>query len=96
MTTNYDPIAQQYKRAKQQPWRTYIEAYTLMSLIGDPTGKSVIDIACGEGFYTRMIRRRGARKVTGVDLSSKMIALARDKRSRTDFGISSFSETLGI
>jgi 2-polyprenyl-3-methyl-5-hydroxy-6-metoxy-1,4-benzoquinol methylase len=73
MTTNYDPIAEQYKRSKQQPWRAYVEAFTLMRLIGDPTGKKVIDIACGEGFYTRMIRQRGAAKVTGVDLSEKMI-----------------------
>jgi ubiquinone/menaquinone biosynthesis C-methylase UbiE len=49
MTTNYDPIAEQYKRSKQQPWRAYVEAFTLMRLIGDPTGKKVIDIACGEG-----------------------------------------------
>ena len=45
MTTNYDPIAEQYKRSKQQPWRAYVEAFTLMRLIGDPTGKKVIDIA---------------------------------------------------
>ena len=47
MTTNYDPIAEQYKRSKPQPWRTHIEAFTLMRLIGDPTGKTVVDIACG-------------------------------------------------
>jgi hypothetical protein len=41
MTTNYDPIAEQYKRSKQQPWRTYIEAFTLMEIIGDPQGMSV-------------------------------------------------------
>ena len=76
MTTNYDPIAELYKRAKQQPWRAHIEAFTLMRLIGDPTGKTLIDLACGEGFYTRMIRQRGAAKVTGVDLSEKMIGLA--------------------
>ena len=77
MTTNYDPIAELYRRAKQQPWRAYIETFTFMTLIGDPTGKAVIDIACGEGFYSRMVRERGAAKVTGVDLSEKMIALAR-------------------
>jgi ubiquinone/menaquinone biosynthesis C-methylase UbiE len=77
MTTNYDPIAEQYKRSKQQPWRAYVEAFNLMKLIEDPTGKSVIDIACGEGFYTRMLHRRGASKVVGVDVSQKMIALAR-------------------
>ena len=87
MTTNYDPIAEQYKRAKQQPWLAYIEAFTLMRLIGDPTGKTVIDIACGEGFYTRMIRQRGAAKVTGVDLSEKMIGLARASEAQQRLGI---------
>lgn len=87
MTTNYDPIAEQYKRSKQQPWRAHIEAFTLMRLIGDPTGKTVIDIACGEGFYTRMIRQRGAAKVTGVDLSEKMIGLAQANEAQQRLGI---------
>lgn len=87
MTTNYDPIAEQYKRSKQQPWRTYIEAFTLMRLIGDPADRAVIDIACGEGFYTRMIRQRGAAKVTGADLSEKMIRLARASEAEHRLGI---------
>ena len=87
MTTNYDPIAEQYKRAKQQPWRAHIEAFTLMRLIGDPTGQAVIDIACGEGFYTRMIRQRGAAKVTGVDRSETMIELARASEAQQQLGI---------
>jgi hypothetical protein len=53
MTTNYDPIAEQYKQSKHQPWRIYIETFTLMSLIGELSGKRVVDLACGEGFYTR-------------------------------------------
>ena len=60
MTTNYDSIAEQYKRASQQPWRAPVEAYTVMKLIGDPAAKVVTDVACGEGFYTGMIRRRDA------------------------------------
>ena len=87
MTTNYDPIAELYKRAKQQPWRAHIEAFTLMRLIGDITSKTVIDIACGEGFYTRMIRQRGGSKVTGVDLSEKMIKLARASEAQQRLGI---------
>jgi ubiquinone/menaquinone biosynthesis C-methylase UbiE len=87
MTTNYDPIAEQYKRAKQQPWRAHVEAFTLMSLIGDTTGKAVIDIACGEGFYTRMIRQQGAAKVIGLDLSERMIALGRAAEAGQHLGI---------
>jgi toxoflavin synthase len=87
MTTDYDSIAEQYKRSKQQPWRTHIEAFSLMALIGDPTGQSVMDVACGEGFYTRMLRQKGALKVTGVDLSEGMIELARKQESEHKQGI---------
>src|SRR6185312_7072670 len=87
MTTNYDPIAEQYKRAKRQPWRAYVEAFTLLKLVGAPTAKKVIDIACGEGFYTRMIRTRGAAKVTGVDLSQEMIGLAQASEAQQPLGI---------
>ena len=47
----------------------------------------MIDIACGEGFDTGMIRQRGAAKVTGVDLSEKMIGLARAGEARQRLGI---------
>jgi ubiquinone/menaquinone biosynthesis C-methylase UbiE len=87
MTTDYDPIAEQYKRAKQQPWRTHVEAHSLMKLIGDLTGKAVLDVACGEGFYTRMLRQRGAAKVTGADLSEGMIELARKQEAVLNQGI---------
>jgi SAM-dependent methyltransferase len=87
MTTNYDPIAELYQRSKQQPWRAYVEAYTLMGLLGELERKSVLDVACGEGFYTRMLRRRGAARVVGVDLSPAMIALARAQEEAKPLGI---------
>src|SRR5262249_18420 len=46
----------------------------------------VIDIACGEGFYTRMIRQRGAVKVTGVDLSENHDRVGPRQRSATAAG----------
>jgi toxoflavin synthase len=87
LNTNYDPIAEQYQRSKQQPWRTYIEAFTLMELVGDPTGMTVLDMACGEGFYSRLICQRGAAKVVGVDLSAGMIELAREQETAHGLGI---------
>lgn len=87
MTTDYDPIAEQYRRSKQQPHRTHIEAYSLMRLVGELDGKTVLDVACGEGFYTRLLRRRGAERVVGVDLSPGMIALARSQESVEPLGI---------
>jgi hypothetical protein len=48
MTTDYDPIAEQYKLSKQQPWRLYVESYVLLELAGDLADQDVIDLACGE------------------------------------------------
>jgi len=87
VTTDYNPIAEQYQRSKQQPWRTFIECFTLMDLIGDPTGLSALDLACGEGFYTRLIRHRGAARVRGLDLSEGMIALAEAQEARQPIGV---------
>jgi SAM-dependent methyltransferase len=87
MTTDYDPIADQYRRAKQQPWRGYLESFSLLSLIGDPTGLQVLDLACGDGFYTRLLRQRGAARLLGVDLSAGMIELARAQEAVHGLGI---------
>jgi toxoflavin synthase len=52
MTTDYDPLAEQYKRSKLQPGRAHIESFTLMALLGDLSGKAGVDVACGAPFWT--------------------------------------------
>ncbi len=88
MPTDYDPIAREYQRSKQQPWRRWIEGYTVVGLLGDLAGRSALDLACGEGHYTRVLRRLGADPVVGVDRSAGMIALARTQESDEPLGLS--------
>jgi ubiquinone/menaquinone biosynthesis C-methylase UbiE len=76
-STQYDAIAGQYQRSRQSPIRQYVESYSFFSLLGEVAGRHVLDLACGEGFYTRRLRERGARRVVGVDVSAAMIDLAR-------------------
>ncbi len=89
MTTDYDEgrVAQQYKQAKEQPWRPCVETYSLMKRLGDLTGKKVVDVACGEGYYTRKLRQAGALKVVGFDISERMIELARAQEEENPLGI---------
>lgn len=87
MATNYDLISEQYKRAKLQPWRGHIEVFTFLDVIGDLAEMKVLDLACGEGFYSRLLRAHGAASVTGVDLSEGMIALAREQEAQEPLGI---------
>ncbi len=87
MSTDYDAVAKEYKRSKLAPWRTYIERYSLLKLLGKVRGKSVLDLACGEGFYSRLVRERGAARVVGVDLSSGMIGLGIAAEKESPLGI---------
>lgn len=87
MHAEYDHIAEQYRTAKLHPWRLHLEVFTFLDLAGDLAGKSVLDLACGEGFYTRILKQRGAARVVGVDLSSEMIRLAREEESRRPLGV---------
>lgn len=82
----YDHIAVQYKNSKQLGFRKYIEEYTLLKLIGDPTGKHLLDLACGEGIYTRKLKSLGAERILGVDISAEMIRLAREEEAQHPLG----------
>src|SRR3954454_21303205 len=87
MSTDYDLMAPRYQRAKLQPWRSAVESYSLFDLLGDLAGLAVVDLACGEGVYTRRVREEGAGRVLGVDLSREMIALARAEEEAEPLGI---------
>lgn len=82
----YDAIAEAYQDSKRLPFREYVEGYTLFDMLGDVHGKAVLDIACGEGFYTRLIKQAGAAEVTGVDISTAMIQLAEEEEQRHPLG----------
>ena len=72
----YDTIAERYRDSKWLLFRHFIERYTVMTLLGDLHGRTVLDMACGEGVYARQFKRAGAAEVTGVDISPAMVALA--------------------
>lgn len=88
MAQQYDAVAEQYQRTKQAPLRTHVEVFTLMQLIGDATGSVVLDLACGEGFYSRRVKQSGAATVIGVDISTQMIQLANQQERISPLGIS--------
>lgn len=92
MTTDYNKIAKQYREVKERPWRSLVEEYSMLKLIGALEGKKVVDLACGEGFFTRKLKLNGAATVVGTDLSKEMIALAIDREQAKSLGINYFVE----
>jgi toxoflavin synthase len=77
IATSYDDIADEYQRSKEAPWRLHVEVPSFMGLVGPIGGRSVLDLACGEGFYTRRLKDAGASRVVGVDSSPAMVSLAQ-------------------
>lgn len=56
--------------------------------LGDIRGKSLLDLACGDGFYTRRFRTEcAANPVMGIDLSPKQIKQAKAIEQREQLGI---------
>ena len=55
-------------------------------LIGNVKGKRVLDLACGEGYNTRILAKKGA-TVVGVDFSERLIELARQLETKERLGI---------
>ena len=90
MTAEYDKFARQYRASKRLPFREHIEWYTYNKLLGNISQKSVLDLACGEGFYSRRIKKKDAKRVVGVDISEEMIKLARRQEKNQPLGIEYF------
>ena len=72
----YDSIAEQYREAKKLPFYDYVFRHTLFRLAGALEGKAALDLGCGEGYYTRLLKQLGAANVLGIDISREMINLA--------------------
>jgi 2-polyprenyl-3-methyl-5-hydroxy-6-metoxy-1,4-benzoquinol methylase len=87
MATNYDTISDDYQKAADHPIKRCCEAFTFARVLGDVRAKAVLDLACGNGYYTRLIKRQGAAQVVGVDVSARMIASARRIETAAPLGI---------
>ena len=54
-------------------------------VLGDLTGRTVLDIGCGSGPYVIEALNRGASWVTAVDAAPNMLALVRERLERYGF-----------
>jgi len=57
-----------------------------VAICGDVRGLKLLDVGCGSGYFAREMASRGA-MVTGIDISPRMIELARRLESESPLGI---------
>jgi len=58
-------------------WTRAMEHADLLALLPDVRGRRVLDLGCGAGQLAQHLATRGAAEVIGVDVSARMLALAR-------------------
>lgn len=63
----------------------------LWAFAGDVGALMVLDAGCGTGYLSKQLSDRGAH-VTGVDISERMIAIARAQNPQIDFHVDSCAE----
>lgn len=98
---DYDDYASQY--AANVAWRDQAGPDCdpfgllppLLDLLGDVACRRVLDACCGEGYLARVLAARGAH-VTGIDLSPRLIGMARakDPGGRIDYQVADLSQPL--
>ena len=82
----YDQTATNWSRRQPSSLSDFTARPQVMALCEPLAGKVVLDLGCGEGYCTRMLSQRGAR-VLGLDLSERMIELARQAEDALPLGI---------
>ena len=54
-----------------------IEIPALLSILPNMVGKRILDLGCGFGEHCKLFVEKGAEKVVGLDISQKMIEVAK-------------------
>ncbi|HZD53797.1 MAG TPA: class I SAM-dependent methyltransferase [Woeseiaceae bacterium] len=99
LTDQHELVKEQYDQAQSDGryeegmarmavYHEHCQDPVIFEALGDVHGKSLLDLACGDGFYTRRFRTEcGADPVMGIDLSPKAIERAQAIEEREQAGI---------
>lgn len=79
---DYDELAAKYRNSDPKPDKQFSILPTVLQMIGDCSGKTVVDVGCGSGFFTRPIAELGAARVYGIDNSVEQLKIALGTPSR--------------
>lgn len=88
-TTSWSAVAtwyDEYLETGTDSYQAKVIAPNLLRLLDLQNGERVLDLACGQGYFSRLLHTAGG-EVVGVDLSEKLIALAQEKIKIKESGI---------
>jgi SAM-dependent methyltransferase len=83
----YNDSAPSWVRKEPISLSDYTARPAILTACEPVTGLQVLDLGCGEGYCSRELKRRGADRVIGMDLSEGMIAAAQSQEAEEGLGI---------
>ncbi|MBU2562448.1 MAG: class I SAM-dependent methyltransferase [Nanoarchaeota archaeon] len=94
---SYNKCAWNYHRGlsrKFNIWHKYIEKPAIIIFLkGEVKGKKVLDLGCGSGVFSKKLLSFGAKKVKGIDLSEKLIEIAKKENPKVKFYVGDAQKT---
>lgn len=86
MTLNQynEELSRIFQKSDIKPDKQFSFLPTILSIIGNISGKTVLDLGCGDGFFTRALVSAGAKQVIGIDNSEEQIGLANAHPQNTN------------
>jgi len=80
-----DAIAHATWAQKEITWGQWSRPESEVRILPDVTGKDVIELGCGTAYFGAWLKRTGARRVVGVDVTPAQLDTAR--RMDAEFGL---------
>jgi len=81
--TSWGKVAGWYNKLLEEGEDTYQEKLikpNLLRILAPKSGEQVLDVGCGQGYFSRLISEAGA-KVVGIDIGSELVKLAKEQGS---------------
>lgn len=85
-STSWGKVATWYNKHLEEGEDTYQEKLikpNLLRLLEPKAGQEILDVGCGQGYFSREIAKIGA-KVVGVDIGNELIKLAKEKAEKNE------------
>src|SRR3989338_7911676 len=89
--TSWSPVASWYHELIKSGKGTYqhdVILPNILRLLNPKKDQTILDLACGPGFFAREFRKSGA-KVIGIDISPELIAFAKKEVRDVEFFVAS-------
>jgi toxoflavin synthase len=74
----YDKVGKMYSKFVP-PGKKYVTVPTFLSLIPDRKIERILDLGCGDGFFTTILNQFEPKEIIGIDISREMIKDAKKK-----------------